>query len=235
MLLITVGAESDDPKKEEYAETHAPSYRRRHRRNCCRHAHRGRLQFDDSKDSASSAASVAASAAGSAASAATEAGSSAASAAAKAAKNGVELEAADGSTVKLTGPIAVKYAESTDEQKSDLGKPMTGDDASGTSESGVVFQQFDGGVITAKNNDSGTPAYITWGKIRDAWNVKRDSDGQPSADGKGGSNGPLGAATSDETVDGDMKKSTFEHGEITFNTSDDKVTVTVNGKEVDAE
>lgn len=184
-----------------------------------------------SSDDVTDAASSATDAAASAASDATDAASSAV--------NGeggdVELEAADGSTVTLTGPIAAKYSSATEAQKADLGAPDTGDDASGTSESGVVFQQFAGGVITAKNGDDGTPAYITWGKIRDAWNVKRNADGEPSDDGQGGSNGPLGAATSDETEDGDVKESTFEHGKITYNTADDKVTVTVNGKEVDAE
>lgn len=35
----------------------------------------------------------------------------------------------------------------TAKQKTDLGKPKTGADASGTGANGVVFQQFDGGVI----------------------------------------------------------------------------------------
>ncbi|GAA3970316.1 hypothetical protein [Gordonia caeni] len=182
---------------------------------------------DDVKDTASSATDAAASAASDA--------TDAASSAVNGEGGDVDLKAADGSTVTLTGPIAAKYSSATEEQKADLGAPETGDDASGTSESGVVFQQFDGGVITAKNGDDGTPAYITWGKIRDAWNVERNADGEPSDDGKGGSNGPLGAATSDETEEGDVKESTFEHGTITYNTADDKITVTVNGKEVDAE
>ena len=92
------------------------------------------------------------------------------------------------------------------ELKADLGQPLTGDDASGTSDSGVVYQQFDGGVITARDGDAGTPAYITCGKIRDAWNVERDAQGEPSDDGEEGSDGPLGAATSDETTEGDIKK-----------------------------
>ena len=147
----------------------------------------------------------------------------------------VELTAADGTKVTLTGPIAAKYASATEEQKTDLGKPLTGEDASGTSESGVVFQQFDGGVITAANADAGTPAYITWGVIRDAWNVLRDESGQPSDDGKGGSAGPLGAATSDETEEDGVKKSTFQNGEITFDTETEEVTVIVEGEEVETE
>lgn len=151
-----------------------------------------------------------------------------------AANQSVELTAADGTKVTLSGPIAAKYLSSTEKQKADLGKPLTGSEASGTSASGVVFQQFDGGVITAKNADAGTPAYITWGKIRDAWNVKRDATGTPSVDGKGGSNGPLGAATSDETDDGTLKVSTFEHGKITWDSKTDTVEVTVNDKVVPA-
>ncbi|GAA4739297.1 hypothetical protein [Gordonia alkaliphila] len=176
---------------------------------------------DDNKDTAASATSAVASAASSAVDDAKDAGK-------------VELTAADGSTVTLTGPIAAKYSAATDEQKADLGKPLTGDDASGTSDNGVVYQQFDGGVITARNDDAGTPAYITWGKIRDAWNVERNAQGEPSDDGEGGSEGPLGAATSDETVNGDVRESTFEHGTITWNSADNKVTVTVMGKEVAA-
>lgn len=146
----------------------------------------------------------------------------------------VELTAADGTKVTLSGPIAAKYQAATAKQKTDLGAPKTGPDAAGTGTNGVVFQQFAGGVITAKNADAGTPAYITWGKIRDAWNVKRDASGNPSADGKSGSQGPLGTATSDETEAGTVKTSTFEHGTITWNSATDKVEVTVNDKVVPA-
>ncbi|MFC0315468.1 LGFP repeat-containing protein [Gordonia phosphorivorans] len=174
---------------------------------------------DNSKELTASTTSVVASAASSAVDDGADAGK-------------VELKAADGSTVTLTGPIAAKYSAASEAQKTDLGQPLTGDDASGTSDSGVVYQQFDGGVITARNGDAGTPAYITWGKIRDAWNVERDAQGEPSDDGEEGSDGPLGAATSDETTEGDIKKSTFENGTITWNSADDTVTVTVNGKVV---
>lgn len=144
----------------------------------------------------------------------------------------VDLTAADGTTVTLTGPIAAKYSSATESQKNDLGAPRTGADTSGTESNGVMFQQFDGGVITAKNGDTSTPAYITWGKIRDAWNVPRNADGQPAADGKGGSQGPLGIATSDETDENGVKTSTFEHGKITWTQSTDQVEVTVDGKVV---
>ena len=144
----------------------------------------------------------------------------------------VTLSGAQGRDVTLTGPIAAKYKSATSAQKKDLGKPLDGDRNAGTRDSGVVFQQFEGGAITAKNGDAGTPAYITWGKIRDAWNVPRAADGTPETTGTNGSAGPLGTATSDEQTEGNLKVSTFEHGKVTFNTKTGKVEVTVNGKVV---
>lgn len=134
--------------------------------------------------------------------------------------------------VTLTGPIAVKYSSATQSQKEALGKPLTGDFNAGARESGVLFQQFQGGVITAKNGDVGTPAYITWGKIREAWNIPRDPDGVPAITGENGSVGPLGAPTSDENPVGDLLVETFDHGQIAFNTKTGEVEVTVNGKVV---
>ena len=134
--------------------------------------------------------------------------------------------------VTLTGPIAAKYSAATEQEKEALGKPLTGDYNAGARESGLLFQQFEGGVITAKNDEPGTPAFITWGKIREAWNVQRDPDGTPSVNGENGSVGPLGAPTSDETTEGDLRTTTFEHGKITFNTTTEAVEVTVNGKVV---
>ncbi|MFW0785274.1 hypothetical protein AAFP35_12190 [Gordonia sp. CPCC 206044] len=191
---------------------------------------------DDDSDSSSASAtsSVAESGMAGSADASGEAGASG-SAQASGENGSVELTAADGSKVTLSGPIAAKYQTATEKQKTDLGKPMTGDDAAGTGDNGVVFQQFDGGVITAKNADAGTPAYITWGKIRDAWNVPRDDTGKPAEDGKGGSEGPLGTATSDETEEGTVKTSTFEHGKITWDSATDQVEVTVNGTVVPAQ
>jgi len=132
--------------------------------------------------------------------------------------------------VTLTGPIAAKYSTATDSQKQALGKPLTGSRNAGTRESGVVFQQFQGGVIVAKNDAPGTPAYITWGKIREAWNVERDPDGIPDPAGKNGSPGPLGVPTSDENPVGDLLVTTFEYGKITFDPETGEVEVTVNGK-----
>lgn len=134
--------------------------------------------------------------------------------------------------VILTGPIAAKYSSATEDQKKALGKPLTGDRNAGTRESGVVFQQFQGGAITAKNNEAGTPAYITLGKIREAWNIPRDPDGAPAIAGTNGSAGPLGLPTSDVNAVGDLQVSTFEHGKVEYNPKTGKVEVTVNGKVV---
>ncbi len=134
--------------------------------------------------------------------------------------------------VTLTGPIAAKYSSATESQKKALGKPLTGDRNAGTRESGLVFQQFEGGVITAKDDAPGTPAYITTGKIRDAWNVPRGPDGVPTATGNNGSAGPLGFPTSDVNTVGDLLVSNFEHGEIKYRERTDQVEVTVDGKVV---
>lgn len=134
--------------------------------------------------------------------------------------------------VTLTGPIAAKYASATESQRQALGKPLTGDRNAGARESGVVFQQFQGGVITAKNGEAGTPGYITWGRIREAWNVPRDPAGVPVVTGENGSVGPLGAPTSDEDIVGDLLVTTFEHGKVSYDANTDQVEVTVNGEVV---
>lgn len=134
--------------------------------------------------------------------------------------------------VTLTGPIAAKYSSATEDQRQALGKPLTGDRNAGKRESGLVFQQFQGGVITAKNDDAGAPAFITTGKIREAWNVPRDPNGAPAITGNNGSAGPLGFPTSDVNVAGDLLVSNFEHGRIEYNPKNGQVEVTVNGKVV---
>lgn len=134
--------------------------------------------------------------------------------------------------VTLTGPIAAKYSSATEDQKQALGKPLTGDRNAGTRESGVVFQQFQGGAITAKNGQAGTPAYIILGKIREAWNIPRDPDGAPAPTGTNGSAGPLGLPISDQNAVGDLLVSNFEHGKIEYNPKTGQVEVTVNGKVV---
>jgi LGFP repeat len=134
--------------------------------------------------------------------------------------------------VTLTGPIAAKYSSATKEQREALGKPLTGDRNAGKRESGLVFQQFEGGVITAKNDEPGTPAYITLGKIREAWNIPRGPDGAPAITGTNGSAGPLGFPISDQNAVGDLLVSNFEHGKIEYNPKTGQVDVTVNGKVV---
>ena len=134
--------------------------------------------------------------------------------------------------VTLTGPIAAKYSSATQEQREALGKPLTGDRNAGKRESGLVFQQFEGGVITAKNDKAGTPAYITLGKIREAWNIPRGPDGAPAITGTNGSAGPLGFPISDQNAVGDLVVSNFEHGKIEYNPKTGQVDVTVNGKVV---
>jgi uncharacterized protein with LGFP repeats len=134
--------------------------------------------------------------------------------------------------VTLTGPIAAKYSSATEDQKKALGKPLTGDRNAGTRESGLVFQQFEGGAITAKNGEAGTPAYITTGKVREAWNIPRDPDGTPAVTGTNGSAGPLGFPTSDVNPVGDLLVSNFEHGKIEYNPKTGQVEVTVDGKVV---
>lgn len=144
----------------------------------------------------------------------------------------VKLTGESGIEVTLTGPIAAKYSSATEQQKTALGKPLTGDRNAGTRESGVVFQQFQGGAITAKNDQAGTPAYIILGKIRQAWNVPRGPDGTPAVTGTNGSAGPLGLPTSDVNTIGDLQVSTFEHGKIEYNPTTGQVAVTVDGKVV---
>jgi|GEM_PF-2032973 len=137
-----------------------------------------------------------------------------------------------GAEVTLTGPIAAKYSSATQSQRDALGKPLTGDRNAGTRDSGVVFQQFQGGAITAKNGEASTPAYIILGTIREAWNVPRGPDGTPAVTGTNGSAGPLGLPTSDVNTVGDLQVSTFEHGKIEFNPTTGQVAVTVNDKVV---
>jgi uncharacterized protein with LGFP repeats len=89
-----------------------------------------------------------------------------------------------------------------------LGYP-TGDEKSHPDGGG--FQEFDGGAICAHGTGA---AFVIWGKIRDKW------------DQLGGMDGKLGYPTSDETDTPDgAKKSTFEHGTITWKPGDAEPTV----------
>ena len=106
------------------------------------------------------------------------------------------------------GPILAKYQSLDEKARKDLGAP-THDQVTNTD--GGVWQQFDGGVIIYKTP---TAAYVVWGKIRDSWIAL------------GGSQGKLGYPTSDEldTPDG-VKKSTFEHGTLTWKPGEKEATV----------
>jgi uncharacterized protein with LGFP repeats len=139
-------------------------------------------------------------------SATTSATSSATSGTAKttspsAAANTTQMTGANGAVYAVQGPILDKYNSLDDKARKDLGAP-TGNQQ--TNPDGGIYQQFDGGVIINK-----TQAYVVWGKIRDKWNQL------------GGSQGKLGYPTSDEVDTGDgVKKSTFEHGTITWKPGD---------------
>jgi hypothetical protein len=117
------------------------------------------------------------------------------------------MTGANGAVYAVQGPILDKYNSLDEKARKDLGAP-TGNQQ--TNPDGGIYQQFDGGVIISK-----TQAYVVWGKIRDKWNQL------------GGSQGKLGYPTSDEvdTPDG-LKKSTFEHGTITWKPGDAEATVT---------
>jgi uncharacterized protein with LGFP repeats len=117
-----------------------------------------------------------------------------------------QMTGANGSVYTLSGPILDKYNSLDDKAKKDLGAPIRDME---TNPDGGMWQQFEGGVIMYK-----TQAYVVWGKIRDAWNAL------------GGSAGKLGYPTSDEQTEPDgVKKSTFEHGTITWKPGDAQATV----------
>ncbi|MFZ2511710.1 MAG: hypothetical protein WAW85_11570 [Gordonia sp. (in: high G+C Gram-positive bacteria)] len=188
---------------------------------------------NDTDDAAVSATTTAATSAATESSAAadspTAAESSAATSGAAEESGDVVLTGERGVEVTLTGPIADKYRAASDAQRQELGQPLTGDHNAETRDSGVVFQQFQGGVIVAANNDSGTQAYIVSGPIRDAWNIERNAQGAPDSSGTNGSAGPLGYPTSDVTTKGNVQTATFQHGAITYNAATRMIEVTVNG------
>ena len=118
-----------------------------------------------------------------------------------------QITGANGTAYTVEGPILTKYDSLADAARKDLGAPTQNQQ---TNPDGGIYQQFDGGVIIYK-----TEAYVVWGKIRDKWNEL------------GGSQGKLGYPTSDETDTADgLKKSTFEHGTITWKPGDAEATVT---------
>ncbi len=118
------------------------------------------------------------------------------------------MTGASGTPFSVGGLILLKYQSLDEKARKDLGGP-THDQVANTD--GGVWQPFDGGVIIYKTP---TVAYVVWGKIRDAWIEL------------GGSQGKLGYPTSDEvdTPDG-VKKSTFEHGTLTWKPGDARAEV----------
>jgi uncharacterized protein with LGFP repeats len=124
-----------------------------------------------------------------------------------AAPSSTQIAGANGTEYTVEGPILAKWESLDEKARKDLGAP-TGNEQKNPD--GGVYQQFDGGVIINK-----TQAYVVWGKIRDKWNEL------------GGSQGKLGYPTSDEvdTPDG-AKKSTFEHGTISWKPGDNEAEVT---------
>lgn len=76
----------------------------------------------------------------------------------------VKLIGESGVEVTLTGPIAVKYSSATKEQREALGKPLTGDRNAGKRESGVVFQQFQGGVSPPRTTRPERPHISPWAR-----------------------------------------------------------------------
>jgi uncharacterized protein with LGFP repeats len=116
------------------------------------------------------------------------------------------MTGANGTAYTVQGPILDKYNSLDEKARKDLGAPRR---AQVTNPDGGIWQPFDGGVIIYK-----TAAYVVWGKIRDAWIAL------------GGWQGKLGYPTSDEfdTPDG-QKKSTFEHGTITWKPGAPRATV----------
>jgi uncharacterized protein with LGFP repeats len=123
-----------------------------------------------------------------------------------AAPSSTQIAGANGTEYTVAGPILAKYESLSEKARKDLGAP-TGNEQKNPD--GGVYQQFDGGVIVHK-----TQSYVVWGKIRDKWNEL------------GGSQGKLGYPTSDEVDAPDGgKKSTFEHGTITWKPGDAEATV----------
>jgi uncharacterized protein with LGFP repeats len=124
-----------------------------------------------------------------------------------AAPSTTQMTGANGTAYTVSGPILDKYNSLDEKARKDLGAP-THDQV--TNPDGGIWQTFDGGVIIYK-----TAAHVVWGKIRDAWITL------------GGSQGQLGYPTSDEeTAPDGVKKSTFEHGTITWKPGDAEAKVT---------
>ncbi|MGW6335784.1 LGFP repeat-containing protein [Nocardia rhamnosiphila] len=117
------------------------------------------------------------------------------------------VQTPDGKEVAVKGSIYQKYTEAGG-PTGPLGMPEGEEQVAGD---GGRYQNFTGGTIFFSKD---TGAHIVWGDIREAWEAN------------GGADGPLGFPTSDEETTPEGKKSEFEGGTITWNSSDRSTTVT---------
>jgi uncharacterized protein with LGFP repeats len=123
------------------------------------------------------------------------------------APNSTQMAGANGVEYTVEGPILAKYESLDAATQKSLGQPTGNEDKH---PDGGGFQEFDGGAICVH----GAGSFVVLGKIRDKWNEV------------GGMDGKLGFPTSDETDTPDGgKKSTFEHGTITWKPGDAQATV----------
>lgn len=117
------------------------------------------------------------------------------------------VQTPDGNEVTVKGSIYQKYTEAGGPTGT-LGMPEGEEQVAGD---GGRYQNFSGGTIFFSED---TGAHIVWGDIREAWEANGGADGQ------------LGFPTSDEETTPEGKKSEFEGGTITWNSSDRSTTVT---------
>ncbi|MGA6207980.1 LGFP repeat-containing protein [Nocardia testacea] len=117
------------------------------------------------------------------------------------------VQTPDGNEITVKGSIYQKYTEAGGPTGT-LGMPEGEEQVAGD---GGRYQNFSGGTIFFSED---TGAHIVWGDIREAWEANGGADGQ------------LGFPTSDEETTPEGKKSEFEGGTITWNSSDRSTTVT---------
>ncbi|WP_051162969.1 LGFP repeat-containing protein [Nocardia brevicatena] len=112
-----------------------------------------------------------------------------------------------GEEISVSGPIYQKYNENGGPSGT-LGLPEGPEQVA---PNGGRYQDFTGGSVFF-NDETGT--HIVWGDIREEW------------ERSGGADGPLGFPTSDEENTPEGKKSEFQGGTITWNSTDRSTTVT---------
>jgi uncharacterized protein with LGFP repeats len=118
-----------------------------------------------------------------------------------------QIAGSNGTKYTVEGPVLAKYQSLDAATRKSLGAPKGNEDKH---PDGGGFQEFDGGEICVH----GSGSYVVLGQIRDKW------------DAVGGMDGKLGFPTSDETSTPDGgKKTTFEHGTITWKPGDPQATV----------